>query len=92
MRLLAAHGLRPDTELGQHFLLDENLVDLAVRQAAVGPGDVVLEVGAGLGVLTAALARAARTVHAVEIDRRLEAALADAIAGRATSASTGATR
>ena len=81
MRLLAAHGLRPDTELGQHFLLDENLVDLAVRQAAVGPGDVVLEVGAGLGVLTAALARAARTVHAVEMDRRLEAALADAIAG-----------
>ena len=31
MRLLAAHGLRPDTDLGQHFLLDENLVDLAVR-------------------------------------------------------------
>ena len=43
MRLLAAHGLRPDTDLGQHFLLDENLVDLAVRQAAVGPDDVVLE-------------------------------------------------
>ena len=37
MRLLAAHGLRPDTDLGQHFLLDENLVDLAVRQAEVGP-------------------------------------------------------
>ena len=36
MRLLAAHGLRPDTELGQHFLLDENLVDLAVREAGVG--------------------------------------------------------
>ena len=33
MRLLAAHGLRPDTDLGQHFLLDENLVDLAVREA-----------------------------------------------------------
>ena len=45
MRLLAAHGLRPDTDLGQHFLLDENLVDLAVREAGVGPGDVVLEVG-----------------------------------------------
>ena len=67
MRLLAAHGLRPDTHLGQHFLLDENLVDLAVREAAVGPDDVVLEVGAGLGVLTAALARAARTVHAIEL-------------------------
>jgi len=41
MRLLAAHGLRPDTDLGQHFLLDENLVDVAVREAAVGPADVV---------------------------------------------------
>ena len=81
MRLLAAHGLRPDTDLGQHFLLDENLVDLAVREAAVGPRDVVLEVGPGLGVLTVALARAARAVHAIEIDRRLEDALADALSG-----------
>ena len=81
MRLLAAHGLRPDTDLGQHFLLDENLVDLAVRESGVGPADVVLEVGAGLGVLTAALARAAGAVHAVEVDRRLEPALADALAG-----------
>ena len=83
MRLLAAHGVRPDTDLGQHFLLDENLVDLAVRRAGVGPDDVVLEVGAGLGVLTVALARAAATVHAVELDRRLEPALAEAITGLA---------
>jgi 16S rRNA (adenine1518-N6/adenine1519-N6)-dimethyltransferase len=80
MRLLAAHGLRPDTDLGQHFLLDENLADLAVREAAVGPDDVALEIGAGLGVLTAALARSARAVHAVEIDRRLEPALAEVVA------------
>jgi len=80
-RLLARHGLRPDTDLGQHFLLDENLVDVAVREAGVGPEDVALEVGAGLGVLTVALARAAAHVHAVEIDRRLEPALADALAG-----------
>jgi 16S rRNA (adenine1518-N6/adenine1519-N6)-dimethyltransferase len=52
-----------------------------VREARLGPGDVVLEVGAGLGVLTAALARAAGAVHAVEVDRRLEPALADALAG-----------
>ena len=82
MRLLAAHGLRPDTDLGQHFLLDENLVDLAVRQAGVGAGDVALEVGAGLGVLTAALGRAAATVHAVELDRRLAPALEEAVAGQ----------
>ena len=82
MRLLAAHGLRPDTDLGQHFLLDENLVDLAVRQAGVGAGDVALEVGAGLGVLTVALGRAAATVHAVELDRRLAPALEEARRGR----------
>jgi 16S rRNA (adenine1518-N6/adenine1519-N6)-dimethyltransferase len=80
MRLLSAHGLRPDPELGQHFLLDENLADLAVREAAVGPEDVALEIGAGPGVLTAALARAARAVHAVEVDRRLEPALAEVVA------------
>lgn len=81
MRLLSAHGLRPDTDLGQHFLIDENLADLAVREGHVGPDDVVLEVGAGVGVLTVALSRAARHVHAVEIDRRLAPALAEALAG-----------
>jgi 16S rRNA (adenine1518-N6/adenine1519-N6)-dimethyltransferase len=80
-RLLDAHGLRPDTDLGQHFLLDENLADLAVREGRVGPGDVVLEVGAGVGVLTRALAAVADRVHAVEIDTRLEPALAEALAG-----------
>jgi 16S rRNA (adenine1518-N6/adenine1519-N6)-dimethyltransferase len=80
-RHLARHGLRPNTDLGQHFLLDENLVDVAVREAQVGPADVALEVGAGLGVLTVALARAAACVHAVELDRRLEPALADALSG-----------
>ncbi len=80
-RQLRRHGVRPDRRLGQHFLLDENLVDLSLRQAEVGPGDVVLEIGAGTGVLTAALARAARVVHAVEVDRRLERALTEALAG-----------
>ena len=81
MRSLAAHGIRPDTDLGQHFLLDENLVNLAIREGGVHAGDVVLEIGAGLGVLTAPLTRAASWVHAVELDRRLEPALADALAG-----------
>jgi 16S rRNA (adenine1518-N6/adenine1519-N6)-dimethyltransferase len=81
MRLLARHGLRPDVDLGQHFLLDENLVDLAVREGRVGRDDVVLEVGAGVGVLTVALARVAALVHAVEVDRRLEPALRDALSG-----------
>ena len=67
MRLLGAHGLRPDTDLGQHFLLDENLVDLSLRAGDVRPEDVALEVGPGLGVLTVALARRARLVHALSL-------------------------
>jgi 16S rRNA (adenine1518-N6/adenine1519-N6)-dimethyltransferase len=59
-------------ELGQHFLVDENIVAVAGRMADVGPEDVVLEVGPGLGVLTAYLADRARYVHAVEIDWDLE--------------------
>ena len=67
--------------LGQNFLADPNLLDAIVRDAGLEPGDVVLEVGPGEGVLTERLARAASHVHAVEIDRGLEAALA-AVAGR----------
>ena len=62
--------------LGQNFLADPNLLDAIVRDAAVEPDDVVLEVGPGEGVLTERLARAAGRVHAIEIDRRLEGALA----------------
>jgi 16S rRNA (adenine1518-N6/adenine1519-N6)-dimethyltransferase len=61
--------------LGQNFLADENLLDAMVRDAELGPEDVVLEVGAGEGVLTARLAAAVSCVHAVEIDRRLEPVL-----------------
>jgi 16S rRNA (adenine1518-N6/adenine1519-N6)-dimethyltransferase len=62
--------------LGQNFLADPNLLDAIVRDAAVGPADVVLEVGAGEGVLTGRLAGAASHVHALELDRGLERALA----------------
>lgn len=62
--------------LGQNFLADPNLLDAIVRDAAVEPGDVVLEVGAGEGVLTERLAGAAAHVHAIELDRGLEPALA----------------
>jgi 16S rRNA (adenine1518-N6/adenine1519-N6)-dimethyltransferase len=62
--------------LGQNFLADPNLLDAIVRDAELTPGDVVLEVGAGEGVLTERLAAAAKHVHAVELDRGLEAALA----------------
>jgi 16S rRNA (adenine1518-N6/adenine1519-N6)-dimethyltransferase len=62
--------------LGQNFLADPNLLDAIVRDATLAPADVVLEVGAGEGVLTARLAAVAAHVHSVEIDRGLEPALA----------------
>jgi 16S rRNA (adenine1518-N6/adenine1519-N6)-dimethyltransferase len=61
--------------LGQNFLADSNLLDAIVRDAELSASDVVLEVGAGEGVLTERLAAAAAHVHTVEVDRRLEAAL-----------------
>jgi 16S rRNA (adenine1518-N6/adenine1519-N6)-dimethyltransferase len=61
--------------LGQNFLADPNLLDAIVRDAELGPEDVVLEIGPGEGVLTERLAEAAGHVHAVEIDRGLAAAL-----------------
>jgi 16S rRNA (adenine1518-N6/adenine1519-N6)-dimethyltransferase len=70
----------PDRELGQHFLVDENILGVAGRLAALEPDDVVLEVGAGLGVLTAYLADRVRLVHAVELDRRLEPHLRERLA------------
>jgi 16S rRNA (adenine1518-N6/adenine1519-N6)-dimethyltransferase len=62
--------------LGQNFLADPNLLDAIVRDAGVGEGDVVLEVGAGEGVLSERLAPRVAHLHTVEIDRGLEAALA----------------
>ncbi len=62
--------------LGQNFLADPNLLDAIVRDAELAAADVVLEVGAGEGVLTERLAAVAAHVHTVEIDRGLEPALA----------------
>jgi 16S rRNA (adenine1518-N6/adenine1519-N6)-dimethyltransferase len=62
--------------LGQNFLADTNLLEAIVRDAELAPDDVVLEVGAGEGPLTERLAAAAAHVHAVELDRGLEPALA----------------
>jgi len=73
-------GIRPDRDLGQHFLVDDNVLEVAGRLLPLDPGDVVLEVGPGLGVLTAWLARRVALVHAVEVDRRLEPALTATIA------------
>jgi 16S rRNA (adenine1518-N6/adenine1519-N6)-dimethyltransferase len=63
---------RHKRELGQHFLVDENIVGVAGRLAELDEADVVLEVGPGLGVLTRFLADRVAFVHAVEIDWGLE--------------------
>jgi 16S rRNA (adenine1518-N6/adenine1519-N6)-dimethyltransferase len=62
--------------LGQNFLADPNLLDAIVRDAELEEGDVVLEVGAGEGVLSERLAARAAHLHTIEIDRRLEDVLA----------------
>jgi 16S rRNA (adenine1518-N6/adenine1519-N6)-dimethyltransferase len=70
-------NIAPRKALGQHFLVDENILRVIERLARLAPGDIVLEVGPGLGVLTRFLAERVSHVHAVEIDRRLEPHLAD---------------
>ncbi|MDQ1396683.1 MAG: rRNA (adenine1518-N6/adenine1519-N6)-dimethyltransferase, partial [Acidimicrobiaceae bacterium] len=52
--LLAEHGLRPSRALGQNFVADPNTVRRIARLSGVGPGDQVVEIGAGLGSLTLA--------------------------------------
>jgi 16S rRNA (adenine1518-N6/adenine1519-N6)-dimethyltransferase len=68
---LSGRNLRPATGLGQHFLIDGNLLRLMVEEAAVVAGDLVLEVGCGTGSLTQLLAARAGHVIAVEVDERL---------------------
>jgi 16S rRNA (adenine1518-N6/adenine1519-N6)-dimethyltransferase len=69
--LLKDNGLTPSRALGQNFVVDPNTVRRIARLAGVGPGDQVLEIGAGLGSLTLALAETGAQVIAVELDRYL---------------------
>lgn len=69
--LLSRHGLHPSRALGQNFVADPNTVRRIARLAAIGPRDRVVEIGAGLGSLTLALAETGAAVTAIEIDRYL---------------------
>ncbi|MFN2590662.1 MAG: 16S rRNA (adenine(1518)-N(6)/adenine(1519)-N(6))-dimethyltransferase RsmA [Actinomycetota bacterium] len=80
--LAARHGIRPKKSLGQHFLIEPALARRIAEIAAIGPDDRVLEIGAGLGSLTLALAETNADVVAVELDRSLVSAVQEAVHGR----------
>ncbi len=79
LRRLRRFEIRPNRELGQNFLIDDNILGVIARAAELGPADVVLEVGGGLGVLSEYLAPRVGHLHVVEIDPSLEPPLADAL-------------
>jgi 16S rRNA (adenine1518-N6/adenine1519-N6)-dimethyltransferase len=71
MELFEQHGFHPRTDLGQNFLIDLNIIEFIVREAQLGPDDVVLEVGAGTGGMTSFLAQQAGEVVSVEVDTNM---------------------
>jgi 16S rRNA (adenine1518-N6/adenine1519-N6)-dimethyltransferase len=80
LRRLRRFGIRPNRELGQNFLVDDNLLGVIARAAELDPADVVLEVGGGVGVLSEYVAPRVAHLHVVEVDRALEPALREALA------------
>jgi 16S rRNA (adenine1518-N6/adenine1519-N6)-dimethyltransferase len=79
LRRLRRFGIRPNRELGQNFLIDDNLLGVIGRAAELDASDVVLEVGGGLGVLSEYLAPRVSHLHVVEVDPSLRPPLADAL-------------
>jgi 16S rRNA (adenine1518-N6/adenine1519-N6)-dimethyltransferase len=80
LRRMAEHGVRPKRELGQNFLVDDNILGVIARLADLHEDDVALEVGGGLGVLSEHLAARVSGLHVVELDRGLEEPLREALA------------
>jgi 16S rRNA (adenine1518-N6/adenine1519-N6)-dimethyltransferase len=76
-------GVRPTKRWGQNFVIDANTVRRVVRLAEVGPSDIVVEIGPGLGSLTLALLPEVAQVVAVEVDPNLASALPDTVAALA---------
>lgn len=81
--LLYAHNMRPQKSFGQNFLVDRSVLQKIIEAAQIGPGDEILEVGAGTGVLTRELAKLARRVVAVELERDMLALLNETTRGYA---------
>ena len=78
--LLTEHGLSPRRSFGQNFVTDPNTVRRIARLARVGPDDHVVEIGAGLGSLTLALAETGARIRAVEVDRGIVPVLRSVVA------------
>lgn len=77
LTLVASLGIRPSKGLGQNFLVEHGVVGRIVRTAALSPGDTVIEVGPGLGMLTGHLLDAGTRVIAIELDRGLVSHLSE---------------
>lgn len=78
---LEKHGFHTTHSLGQNFLLSESLLGHLLDAAEIAPGDRVLEIGPGAGVMTSLLAERAERVLAVELDRGLEPVLSEVLEG-----------
>ena len=85
---LSRFGIRPNRELGQNFLVDDNMLDVIGRLSELREDDVVLEIGGGLGVLSAYLAPRVGHLHVVEADRRLESVLQETLAAHGNAEAT----
>jgi 16S rRNA (adenine1518-N6/adenine1519-N6)-dimethyltransferase len=79
MALFQRHGINPRGDLGQNFLIDVNLIELAVRAAELTKQDLALEIGSGTGGMTAFLAEDAGRVISVDIDPHMTQLAAEAV-------------
>jgi len=80
-QVLRQFGFKPRKRLGQHFLVDEGVLERILSAAELSPGDIVVEIGPGLGILTEGLAKQGARVIAVEVDAKLVSLLKKRLTG-----------
>jgi 16S rRNA (adenine1518-N6/adenine1519-N6)-dimethyltransferase len=80
-KILREHGIRPLKRLGQSFLEDRNVINKILKISDIRGDDTVVEIGAGIGIMTEAIAQKARKVIALEIDPRMVGILKERLAG-----------